>query len=241
MKSWAKLRKAFRDLRSLPSNVAGIATELGASRGDHAATPDDIMKALSKSALERTVAVIEREMPAAIIHRDHESFLADCLAKVSTVGAYCEFGVYSGASINILAKLRPGQRFDGFDSFRGLPTDWSGYRFFDFNRQGATPKVRENVQLHVGLFGETLPAYAQAVASVAFLHVDCDLYASTVSIFEHLGPKLSRGSVIVFDEYFGYPGFELHERKAFAEFLASSGLKIDWFACCGQRAACIVV
>jgi len=241
MKAWQKIRTKIRDLMRLPSNVAAIAEQLGVSRNDHAATPDDLSKAMCASALAKTVTLIEREMPGAIIHGTHEAFLADCLEKAPLIGAHCEFGVYSGVSINFLSSIRTEQIFDGFDSFRGLPSEWSGYRLFDFNRRGEMPAVRGNVRLHIGLFDDTLPAYARSVDSVAFLHVDCDLYSSTVSIFRHLGPKLSKGTVIVFDEYFGYPGFELHERKAFSEFLASSGLDISWFACCGQRAACVIV
>ena len=226
-----------RLLWDLPRNVAMLA-RAGAARLDPAADGEDLFKALCDSALDRTVAIVEKEMPGAIIHRDHATFLADCLERAPTNGAHCEFGVFSGTSINLLAAKRPAQIFDGFDSFRGLPEAWSGYRPFDFDRQGALPVVRDNVRLHVGLFDATLPAFVQSAGPVAFLHVDCDLYSSTVSIFSHLGPKLLPGSVIVFDEYFGYPGFEHHERKAFAEFLQSSGRKARWIACCGQRAAC---
>ena len=233
----------IRHLWRLPWNVAALAEQgrlRAIPRSDPATSGEDLFKALCASALSRSVVIVEEEMPAAIIHREHEVFLAECLAKAPAAGVHCEFGVYSGNSLNLLAALRPTQRFDGFDSFRGLPEEWTGYRAFDFDRQGKLPDVRDNVRLHVGLFDATLPAFVQSAGPVAFLHVDCDLYTSTVSIFSHLGPKLLPGSVIVFDEYFGYPGFEHHERKAFAEFLQSSGRKARWIACCGQRAACIL-
>jgi hypothetical protein len=233
----------IKDIRQIIRDVGDIADHvrrLPARRRDHAATGEDLLKALCASALDKSVAIVEHEMPEAIIYQDQEAFLADCLARAPSVGAHCEFGVYSGASLNLLAGRRPTQVFDGFDSFRGLPEEWTGYRLFDFDRKGRLPEVPGNVRLHAGLFEETLPAYALTCGPVAFLHVDCDLYASTASIFRHLGSRLSAGCVIVFDEYFGYPGFEHHERKAFGEFLVATGRKVRWVACCGQRAACVL-
>lgn len=199
-----------------------------------------LFKAVSDSALARTVEIVEQEMPDALILLDGLTFLRFALSKAPTDGAHCEFGVFSGATINHLAEQRTGQIFHGFDSFHGLPEDWSGYMPFDFDRGGTPPDVRTNVRLHVGLFDDTLPGFAASVDKVAFLHVDCDLYSSTATIFRHLGPKLMRGCVIAFDEYFCYPGFEQHERKAFREFLDASGRTATWIACCGQRAACIL-
>ncbi|MGZ9014673.1 MAG: TylF/MycF/NovP-related O-methyltransferase [Burkholderiales bacterium] len=199
-----------------------------------------LFKALSDSALSRTVQIVEQEMPEAVILLDNLAFLRLALSKASPNGAHCEFGVFSGTTINYLAEQRPDIRFDGFDSFRGLPTDWSGYTLFDFDRQGEMPDVRANVVLHPGWFDDTLPAYAAGIDRVAFAHVDCDLYSSTATIFRHLGPKMAAGCVIAFDEYYCYPGFELHERRAFSEFLVTSGWTARWFACCGQRAACIL-
>ena len=234
------LREFIQLVRDAAS-IARHARQLPAFRPDRAASAEDLYKALCVSALNKSVTIVEQEMPSAIIHENHESFLADCLSRAPAEGAHCEFGVYSGASLNFLAARRPAQRFDGFDSFHGLPEQWTGYRVFDFDRKGKLPNVRENIRLHAGLFEATLPDYARSCSSVAFLPVDCDLYSSTVCVFQHLGPKLAPGCVIVFDEYFGYPGFEHHERKAFAEFLQASGWQARWIACCGQRAACVLI
>lgn len=199
-----------------------------------------LFKALSDSALSRTVQIVEREMPEAMILLDSAAFLRLALSRAPKDGAHCEFGVFSGTTINLLAEERPDTRFDGFDSFRGLPSDWTGYMVFDFKRDGEMPKVRANVVLHRGWFEDTLPEYAASIDRVTFLHVDCDIYSSTATIFRHLGSKLAPGCVVVFDEYFCYPGFEMHERRAFSEFLDASGRTSRWFACCGQRAACIL-
>ena len=67
-----------------------------------------------------------------------------------------------------------------------------------------------------GLFDDTLPSFAKThTQPVSFLHVDCDLYSSTKAIFDILGDQIVEGTVIVFDEYFNYPGWQHHEFKAF--------------------------
>lgn len=67
------------------------------------------------------------------------------------------------------------------------------------------------------------------------LHIDCDLYSSTKTIFKYLGEKLTEGSIIVFDELIGYPGFEEHELKAFYEFALASEKKFQWIGINGTK------
>ena len=260
MKSGTKIRQFFRDVVAMPGHVRQ-ATQKNSNVTVYVAPPivnvpppptsdynpwreifgeRALLRSLGERAMARTASIVETQMAQAVVFQEHAAFLRHCLGKAPPTGAHCEFGVYSGHTINVLAEARPDQTFDGFDSFRGLPSEWTGWTAFDFDRQGAIPDVRPNVKLHVGLFDETIPGYADAIEAIAFLHVDCDLYESTVTIFEKLGSKLMPKCVIVFDEYFGYPGFEQHEMRAFGEFLAASGRQPHWFACCGQRAACIL-
>lgn len=139
-------------------------------------------------------------------------------------GLYLEFGVYKGDSINRLARLAPDRVLYGFDSFEGLPESWTiGARRGSFSLRGRLPAVRNNVKLVKGFFEDTLGAFvAQAPEQpVAFMHVDCDLYSATRTVLAHFAPRLVDGTVIVFDEYFNYPGWQEGEFKAFTEFIAA--------------------
>ncbi len=53
------------------------------------------------------------------------------------------------------------------------------------------------------------------------VHVDCDLYVSTVPVLEFLAPLLGKGSVIIFDDWFSFydePDPWIHgEQRAFNE------------------------
>jgi predicted O-methyltransferase YrrM len=143
-------------------------------------------------------------------------------------GLVLEFGVARGRSINHLAELLPEKTIFGFDSFKGLPETWrTGFRQGTFATP--VPEVQKNVSLVVGLFAHTLPQFVSSHAGVVeLLHVDCDLYSSTCVIFEHLADRIVAGTIIVFDEYFNYPAWRLHEHKAFQEFIARSGKTYDY-------------
>ena len=65
---------------------------------------------------------------------------------------------------------------------------------------------------------------------VSLLHVDGDLYSSAVTVLEHVGPRLVPGSVVVFDEFFNFPGWEQHEFRAWQEHLARTGARVAYEA-----------
>ena len=144
-------------------------------------------------------------------------------------GLTLEFGVFSGSTINHIAAQDKGPIF-GFDSFEGLPEDWRPSVPKDSFRTLAVPPVAANVTLVVGWFDRTLPGFVeQHRENIAFLHVDCDLYSSTKTVFEFLGDRIVPGTVIVFDEFFNYVGWRNHEFKAFREFIAERGLGCIYF------------
>jgi hypothetical protein len=85
-----------------------------------------------------------------------------------------------------------------------------------------------------------LLALLLAAGPIAFMHVDCDLYSSTKTIFEFLGDAIGPGTVILFDEYFNYPNWEQHEYKAFQEFSEKCGVKYRYLAFARQQVAVLI-
>lgn len=143
--------------------------------------------------------------------------------RLAKSGLCLEFGVATGRTISHIAGLSSGNVY-GFDSFEGLPQDWrSGFAKGAF--AGALPQVPHNAILIKGWFDKTLPDFlSKQSGPLAFLHVDCDLYSSTKTIFDLLAPRIVSGTVIVFDDYFNYPGWQMHEHKAFEEFKSANGV-----------------
>jgi Methyltransferase domain len=144
---------------------------------------------------------------------------------------FLEFGVYKGDSINRLAAIKPAATFHGFDSFVGLPEHWSaGARKGAFDVQGRLPAVRRNVRLIAGFYEDTLAAFVaeQKGKTIAFMHIDCDIYSSTRTVLRETKPLLRPGTIILFDEYFNAPGWQDCEYKAFMEFVAETNTRFEY-------------
>ncbi|GAB4342362.1 MAG: hypothetical protein Kow0037_29700 [Calditrichia bacterium] len=190
---------------------------------------NDIKLALQREATVSSARYVKEKMQAVPSCSSKMAVLSLALDQVEKhgEGLFLEFGVYSGATINFIARQAPDRQIFGFDSFEGLPEFWrDGFAAGRFNRK-KLPKTRKNVILITGWFEDTLPSFLQShPQTVDFLHIDCDLYSSTKTIFDnlHRNQRLKPGAVIVFDEYFNYPGWENGEYKAFQEFIQSSGL-----------------
>lgn len=186
-------------------------------------------RGMRRRAHEDTLDFISAKMPRAISFQVPRDLLEYALGLITLEGLVMEFGVYQGKTVNLIAKRLPDRRIDGFDSFQGLPESWHGNHMAEGYFSSAMPKVRKNVRLHAGWFSDTLPGFTEDnKESVAFMHVDCDLYSSTATLFEQLGNRIVPGTVILFDEYFNYPGWREHEYRAFTEFVSRSGCAFDY-------------
>lgn len=199
---------------------------------------------LKERARRETLDFITETMPDALAFDTPRELMRHALSRVTVDGLWAEFGVNEGGTITYIAKQKPGHVIHGFDSFEGLPEDWSGNAMAAgfFNRKGQLPKVPSNVKLHPGWFDATAPKFAsEHQGPVAFLHVDCDLYSSTATVFAALGSRIVPGSVIMFDEYFNYPNWKAHEHKAFTEYQALSGRTFKYIGYSIQQVAVIAL
>ena len=120
---------------------------------------------------------------------------------------YLEFGVFKGESLKwwVEKNNNPGSRFTGFDTFTGLPEDWNfRYQKGHFSTEGKTPDISDSrCSFEKGLFQDTLEKF---VAKTSFtkkiiLHLDADLYSSTLYVLTTLATKLKKGDVLIFDEF----------------------------------------
>ncbi|MEM4134581.1 MAG: class I SAM-dependent methyltransferase [Candidatus Micrarchaeia archaeon] len=216
-----------------------ISNSLEKIRNNDPRHPQYLFYKVCEYAQKQTIEYIYTNMSKAICIVDHEQFLRYCLSQCKTTGDIFEFGVYTGYTINFFANLEPETDIYGFDSFEGLPEDWNGYHYFDFNLNGEMPKVKPNVKLIKGWFSKSLPEFLKEYRKndIKLIHVDCDLYSSTKTIFENLENYIKKDLIIIFDEYFNYPNFQLHEFKAFKEFVTKNNIKYQYIAYCGERVA----
>jgi hypothetical protein len=174
---------------------------------------------------------VESKMPKAVTFPTKIALRDHALAKVEIDGIFAEFGVFRGASINQIANHRPNDIIYGFDSFEGLMEDWAGHDCIKgtFDLGGELPMVASNVRLIKGWFHKTIPDFlAQNLAPFAFIHCDCDTYEAAKIILGLAGKRVQKGTVIVFDEYFGYRGWKNGEFKAWQELVSSSTIVYEY-------------
>jgi len=193
---------------------------------------------MNLEAKRETLDYIKANMADVPYFEKHPQLVRYVVDLVEKEGLFLEFGVGRGKSMRWIGS-QADQAVHGFDSFDGIPEYWNGNPIGAF-AQKKLPKVPDNVEFHIGLFDQTLPEFLDSHAGpVAFLHVDCDLYSSTCTIFDGLGDRLQPGAILLFDEYFNFHRWQQHEFKAFQEFVARAGIKYEYvaFSVTGQQAA----
>ena len=141
---------------------------------------------------------------------------------------YLEFGVASGSSFFwwMEKNTNPNSRFRGFDTFEGLPEDWGGFKkgAMSFGQQEVRDGRAEFVR---GIFQDSLHPFIEANKDLLrgkpkLIHLDADLFSSTIFVLSQLYPYLQKGDIIFFDEF----NVANHEFLAFKIFTESFYVKM---------------
>ncbi|ABG60013.1 TylF/MycF/NovP-related O-methyltransferase [Cytophaga hutchinsonii] len=151
---------------------------------------------------------------------------------IDVPGAIVECGVFKGASLVRFAAFRQlltnplAKRIIGFDAFGEFPqTDFEGDKKWrdkfvtDSGEQGIGveqlldvlkhKKCDENVDLIKGDVVKTIPEYLKKhpELKISFLNIDVDVYEPTKAALEYFYPLVSKGGVILLDDYANvFPG-----------------------------------
>ncbi|HEX9722273.1 MAG TPA: TylF/MycF/NovP-related O-methyltransferase [Candidatus Paceibacterota bacterium] len=140
-------------------------------------------------------------------------------------GDVVECGLGKGGTLTMLALLigtegrQPSRKLYGFDSFQGWPEpdpsdasprnptkgEWTVSEELVVD-QLTTSKIYKNfpwmnIQITKGFLGESLPGFDVPSQSIALVHLDVDLYEGYRDGLQYLFPKISKGGIIMLDEY----------------------------------------
>jgi hypothetical protein len=145
---------------------------------------------------------------------------------------YLEFGVAAGRSMKWWVEncRSVNSRFYGFDTFEGLPERWGSFGEGAMSTEGDVPQLDDpRCEFVKGLFQQTLPAFLQSFDSGQrkVIHLDADLYSSTLFVLTALHPVLRKDDILLFDEF----NVPLHEFRAFMDFTAAYRAKYEVIAC----------
>jgi hypothetical protein len=196
------------------------------------------------NAVKDSANFVSENLDGCMLLENREHLWEIALEAATVPGAFVELGVWTGESINYMARLKPNAEFFGFDSFEGLAENWSGTALGKghFNVKGSLPIVPGNVTLVAGWFDSTLPGFIKNHPEpLAFVHFDADTYESTKLALDAFSSRIVVGSVLVFDEFYGYPNWRNGEFKAFSEFVGSRKLNFRYIAFSRQQAAVKIV
>jgi len=157
--------------------------------------------------------------------------LKAAIAAVSIPGDFAEFGVYRGRGANMIESLMTGKRkLHLFDSFEGLPENWTKNKVAGTFRlaAGEIPEFdSERVLVHKGWFKDTVPVWGQkATVPLAFVHLDADLYSSTIDALFNIDHLLLRDTILLFDEY--VMGRTDHEHRALLDWAAKFSRQYEY-------------
>ncbi|MDQ3019419.1 MAG: TylF/MycF family methyltransferase [Bacteroidota bacterium] len=166
-------------------------------------------------------------------------------------GAIVECGVFKGASLIRFATFRhllsnpDTKKIIGFDSFADFPqsdfepdkkmrdkfVDESGGRSISIEQLLHVLKFKDcdkNIELVAGDITETIPEYIKKnpELKISLLNLDVDIYEPSVTILEHLYPRLQTGGILILDDYNVYPG----ETKAVDEYFKNKKVNIKKFS-----------
>ena len=140
--------------------------------------------------------------------KNERSFLlAKSLNSCTIDGVVCEFGVSTGTTITQIANHFNTETVYGFDSFEGPPEDWILSDSVTMPARSTTggnlPQVPNNTSLVKGWYNETLPVWLnENQTNIKFLHLDSDLYSSTLTVLNLCNSIIVPGTVIQFDEFY---------------------------------------
>lgn len=190
----------------------------------------DVYTAMERGAAdEAAVFAVEEFRDARPCFHPHET-LRHAVESAPPTGLALEFGVSTGTTLNVIARSRGQRKVFGFDSFEDLPESvrW-GFDVGEFT--GADIPVVPGATIIKGWFQDVLPGFLEKNSGkLSVAHIDSDLYSSAIYVLQQLRPRMVKGTVIVFDEYYNFPGWRQHEYRAWQEFVDDSGVGFEYLA-----------
>ena len=164
----------------------------------------------------------------------YEAYMLYSIAKSQREldGNMVEVGVYQGGSAKLICEVKGDRKLFLFDTFIGLQelsdTDthfgkkhWKKNQFNDTSLEAVKDYLSsyENIQIIKGVFPKTADSIRDSMFS--FVHLDVDLYKSTIECLKFFYPRLMNGGIILVHDYHS-DGIQ----KAFKEFLQSNKVQL---------------
>ena len=131
----------------------------------------------------------------------------------SIEGDYIEFGIFKGKSLfhsfstAKKNKIIHDRTFWGLDSFEGFPAENHSFytsKNFDVSYEKVIKQFKKygNIKIKKGYFSKSLnDKNISEINKIAFAFVDCDIYESSLDVFDFLKKRMTNGGFIMIDDY----------------------------------------
>ena len=134
---------------------------------------------------------------------------------------YFEFGVAGGTSFKwwLEQNKNENSRFFGFDTFEGLPEKWGNFEKGSMAHAMDSLNINDpRASFHKGLFQDSLVPFLEEYngKNRKLIHLDADLFSSTIFVLSQFFRFLKPGDILLFDE-FAVPQHEFLAFKIFTE------------------------
>lgn len=134
---------------------------------------------------------------------------------------YFEFGVAGGNSFKWWLEYNrdASSNFFGFDTFEGLPEKWGAFAKGSMSYTMESLEISDpRARFYKGLFQQTLVPFLEQydASNRKLIHLDADLFSSTIFVLSQLYRVLRPGDILLFDE-FAVPQHEFLAFKIFTE------------------------
>ena len=141
-------------------------------------------------------------------------------------GSIAEFGVYKGGITKFMSSCFPDRTVYAFDTFEGMPSEMTSDKD---HRKMKVPNIfndvenvfeyldEPNIEVKKGLFPDTTIGLEDE--TFALVHLDVDLYESTLAGLEFFWTRMAEGGVMILDdfEYVNTPGVRMAFDDYFGE------------------------
>jgi hypothetical protein len=159
-----------------------------------------------------TIKSVKSEIDLAFFPQ--EAYLVYSIAKSQSEfeGDMAEVGVYRGGSAKLICETKKTKRLHLFDTFEGLPevsekdthfgiSFWKEKQFGNTSLESVKKYLSkyENVLFYKGMFPDT--ANPVTNARFSFVHLDVDLYKSTMDCLKFFYPRMVKGGIILSHDY----------------------------------------
>ena len=156
----------------------------------------------------------------------YEAFMIYSIVKTQTdlEGDIAEVGVFQGGSAKLICEAKKDKKLYLFDTFTGLPQvsendthfghkHWYDNEFSNTSEESIKKLLNkyDNVDIIKGIFPESGKKIIEN--KFCFVHLDVDLYKSTIDSLRFFFPKMVEGGIILIHDYHS-DGIQ----KAFREF-----------------------